>query len=215
MRVSTRKQDHDLQLDELRQVARQRGWEVTEYVDTGTGKGGAKLAERERLMEDARAGKLDVVAVWRFDRFARSTRDLLNALESFKAWGVQFVSLREGIDTSTPTGQLVFTVIAALAEFERNLIRERVKAGIDTARRKGKKLGRPRAFVAVAKARTLLAEGYSYRKCAKKLGVDVRTMKRALQRSDNEAGQNPPRNGDAETLENSQLEDCENAGGKS
>ncbi len=182
-RVSTSDQSTALQLDELRQLAAQRGWLVTEYCDTGSGRQGASLPERDRLMADARAGRLQVVLVWRFDRFARSTRDLVDALESLRTWGVEFISLREGIDTSTPTGKLVFTIIAALAEFERCLIVERVKAGLEAARRRGVRAGRPRAVVPVARARELIANGMSLRACAQRLGVDPHTLRRSLRRN--------------------------------
>jgi DNA invertase Pin-like site-specific DNA recombinase len=194
-RTSTGHQNHDLQLDELRQVAASRGMHVVEYVDQGSGKSGAKLPERERLMDDARCGRISLVMVWRFDRFARSTSDLLNALGSFDAWGVDFVSLREGVDTTTPTGRLVFTIIGAIAEFERSLIRERVMAGIETARRKGVQLGRPRTSVSVDRAIAMLQEGMSVRTVARKMGVSPRTLRRRL----HALGQKPPQIRDSET----------------
>lgn len=178
-RVSTGHQEHALQLDALRQAADQRGWSATEYVDQASG-AGVKLPERERMMADARVGKIDVVATWRFDRFARSSRDLLDALDSFHSWNVEFISLQEGIDTSTPTGRVMFTIIGAMAEFERNLIRERVSAGLQAAKRRGKPLGRPRVAVDVRRARRLLGEGMSWRRVAKALGVDQSTLRRAV-----------------------------------
>ena len=207
-RTSTSKQDHDLQLAELWQTAKQRGWIATEYIDTGSGKSGAKLPERRRMMDDARAGKLDVVVVWRFDRLGRSTRDLLDALENLKAWGVDFVSLREGIDTSTPTGKLMFTVIAALAEFERELIRERVRAGMQTARNKGTRIGRPRAVVNIRKAKELISQGYSQRKTAAQLGLSPRTLKRALSRHAERTRQKATSNLPSQTHENSEVDDA-------
>ena len=209
-RVSTGKQDHEMQLAELRQAALQRGYETHEYVDTGSGKRRARLPERERMMEDARLGKLDAVYVWRFDRFARSTRDLLDALENFDAWNVDFVSLRDGVDTSTSTGKLVFTIIAALAEFERNLIRERVQASVQTARNKGKKLGRPRRFVAMSKALELLETGISKRQVARRLGVPERTLRRALDRLRQKGAEKP----DEETLEKQGDEDSQSPAAK-
>jgi len=182
-RVSTSDQSTALQLDELHQLAAQRGWLVTEYCDTGSGRQGASLPERDRLMADARAGRLQVVLVWRFDRFARSTRDLVDALESLRTWGVDFISIREGIDTATPTGKLVFTIVAALAEFERELIRERVKAGLEAAKRRGVRVGRPRAVVPVARARDLIGAGLSLRAAARKLGLCPRTLRRSLGRN--------------------------------
>jgi len=178
LRVSTAGQDHQLQRDALLRVSEQRGWETTEYVDTASGSG-VKLVERGRMMADAQAGKLDVVACWRFDRFARSTRDLLDALDSFRQWNVEFISLQEGIDTSTPTGRMMFTVIGALAEFEKSLIKERVVAGLETARRRGRTLGRPKVAVDVARAARLRGEGRGWRTVARILGVAPATLRRA------------------------------------
>lgn len=179
LRVSTDEQDHALQLDELRQVAVQRGYAIVEYIDTGSGSG-KHLPQRDKLMADAQRGKLDLVLVWRLDRFARSTRDLLGALESFNEWGVQFVSLREGIDTSTPTGKLVFTVVAALAEFERELIRERVRAGMSAAKRRGVQIGRKPIGLDIEHARSLRKSGMSYRNAARVLGVSIGKLHSAL-----------------------------------
>lgn len=178
-RVSTAHQDHALQLDALRQLAEQRGWSVTEYIDQASCSG-KKLPQRDKMMADARTGKLDIVAVWRFDRFARSLKDLLDALDSFHQWNVEFISLQEGIDTSTSMGRMVFAIIGALAEFERNLIRERVVAGLETAKRRGKVLGRPRVALDVQRALRLREQGLSWRKVAKALGVDVTTLRRAV-----------------------------------
>jgi DNA invertase Pin-like site-specific DNA recombinase len=178
-RVSTGHQDHQLQRDALLRVAEQRGWETTEYVDTASGSG-VKLPERGRMMADAQAGKIDLVACWRFDRFARSTRDLLDALDSFRKWNVEFISLQEGIDTSTPTGRMMFTIIGALAEFEKALIRERVQAGVEAARRRGRVLGRPRRAVDVQRANRLRGEGRGWRSVARVLGVPASTLRRAV-----------------------------------
>ncbi len=178
-RVSTDSQDHALQLDALYQAAEQRGWAISEYIDQASGSG-VNLPERERMMADAHAGKIDVVATWRFDRFARSTRDLLDALDTFKALGVEFVSLQEGIDTSTPMGRMVFTMIGALAEFEKNLIRERVRAGIQAAKKRGKVLGRPKVAVDVERARRLRQEGRGWRTVARILNVKPTTLRRAV-----------------------------------
>jgi DNA invertase Pin-like site-specific DNA recombinase len=128
------------------------------------------------MMQDAHERRFDVVVVWRFDQFARSVSHLLRALETFNALGVQFVSLSEQVDTSTPTGKMVFTVLGAVAELERNLIVERVRAGLRHARAKGKRLGRPRKSVDVAEVRKLRAAGESWRKIARKLDVSVGTV---------------------------------------
>lgn len=183
MRVSTADQQHDLQIDDLRQVANQRGYTVREYLDTGSGSG-QHLPQRDQLMRDARSGKVDLVLVWRFDRFARSTRDLLDALENFRSWGIEFVSLREGIDTSTATGKLVFSVVAALGEFERELIRERVRAGLAAAKRRGVRLGRQPVALDLAKAKRLRAKGMTYRELARSLGVSIGKVHAALAASE-------------------------------
>ena len=144
-RVSTsnKGQDTGLQVDELRAVAAQRGWVVSAtYVDEGVSGTKDSRPALDRLMVDARKGKIDVVMVWRFDRFARSTTHLLAALETFKALGIDFVSLREQVDTATPMGMAMFTIIAALSRLERDVTVERVKAGVARARAQGRTLGR-------------------------------------------------------------------------
>jgi len=121
---------------------------------------------------------LDAVAVWRFDRFARSVSHLLHALETFKALGIEFVSLSEQVDTSTPTGKMVFTVLGAVAELERSLIVERVKAGLRNAKAKGKRLGRPPKDLDKEAIAVLRRKGLGWRAIAKQLGVGVGTLYR-------------------------------------
>ena len=183
-RVSTKDQDAQLQVEELRRLAQQRGWCVAdEYVDEGVSGSKASRPELDRLMADARAGRLDVVAVWRFDRFARSTQHLLQALEEFRALNVDFVSMRESIDTSTPMGKMVFTMIAAVAEMEREIIQERVRAGVARAQAEGKHCGRPRKHLDPEVARMLLAQGMSERQVAEKLGASRGLLRRRLAES--------------------------------
>jgi len=182
-RVSTRGngQDVGLQLDELRAVAHARGWEIAgEYVDEGVSGTVSERPELHRLMVDAEAGKLDTVLVWRFDRWARSTKHLLESLEVFRNLGVDFVSLREAIDTSTPTGKMIFTLMAAIAEFERDLIVERVQAGVDRAKANGIKLGRPKVEMDLRPAVAMLDGGASLKETAKALGVNRNTLRRRL-----------------------------------
>src|SRR2546427_2532387 len=163
-RVSTinGQQDPEMQLRELRAYCTRRGWEVAgEYVDRISGAKDKRPA-LDRLMADAHRREFDAVVVWRFDRFARSVSHLLRALETFRALGVEFVSLSEQVDTSTPMGKMVFTVLGAVSELERSIIVERVKAGLRNARAKGKRLGRPRKVVdatriTILRARALLA----------------------------------------------------------
>jgi len=184
-RVSTinHGQDVNMQTRELRQFAEARGWQITsEYIDAGVSGAKDSRPELNRLMADAHKRRFDVVCVWRFDRFARSVSHLLRALETFKALGIDFVSYSEQMDTSTPAGKMVFTVLGAVAELERSLIVERVRAGLRNARAKGKRLGRPRVSVDAARIATLRASGLSWPKIAAELGVSVGTVYEAAHR---------------------------------
>ena len=128
-----------MQTRELEQFAQARGWRLVDsYLDIGISGAKDKRPELDRLMADAHRRKFDVVVVWKFDRFARSVSHLLRALETFNALGIAFVSLSESMDTSTPAGKMVFTVLGAVAELERSLIAERVRAGLRNARAKGR-----------------------------------------------------------------------------
>jgi DNA invertase Pin-like site-specific DNA recombinase len=131
-------------------------------------------------MADAHKRRFEVVCVWRFARFARSVSHLLRALETFKALGIDFVSYSEQMDTSTPAGKMVFTVLGAVAELERSLIVERVRAGLRNARAKGKKLGRPRVSVDSAQVARVRAQGASWRSISKQLGVSIGTAHAAM-----------------------------------
>lgn len=131
--------------------------------------------------------QVDAVVMYRYDRFARSLRQLVNALEEFRSLGIDFVSLHEGVDTSTPNGRLVFGIFATIAEFERELIRDRVRSGLASARTKGKRLGRPRTEADTAQIARLRDSGASWRAIADKLGISVRTARRAAL----ECGKNP------------------------
>jgi DNA invertase Pin-like site-specific DNA recombinase len=170
-----------VQLRELREHCHRRGWQlVGEYVDRFTGAKDSR-PELNRLMADAHRRRFDIIAVWKFDRFARSVSHLLRALETFQALGIEFVSLSENVDTSTPTGKMVFTVLGAVAELERSLIAERVRAGLRNAKAKGVRLGRPRVFVSESRVATLRGAGASWRAIAKELGVALGTVHRAVQ----------------------------------
>ena len=144
-RVSTtdKGQDPEMQLREMRDFTGHAGWEHMELVDLVSSRRDHRPA-LEKLWEMCRRRQVDVVVVYRFDRFARSSRQLFNALEEFRQLGIQFVSLHERIDTTTAQGMLMFSIFAAFAEFERNLIAERVRSGLANAQAKGKRLGRPR-----------------------------------------------------------------------
>src|SRR5208283_5188998 len=149
-RVSTldKGQDVDLQLRELREYCSRRGWEIAgEYVDRGVSGAKESRPQLNRLMADAKQRTFDCVVVWRLDRFGRSLKHLVNALADLESLGVTFVSLRDGFDLSTASGRLMFGVVAAMGQFERELIKERVRAGMANAKAKGTRLGRRSAVV--------------------------------------------------------------------
>jgi DNA invertase Pin-like site-specific DNA recombinase len=176
IRISTGDQNADLQRNELTEYAAFRKWEIVEiYSDTMSGAKDRRPA-LDKLMADARRGKFDVVAVWRFDRFARSTSHLLRALEEFQSLSIDFVSLQESIDTSTPTGKMVFTVLAAVGELERCTIRERVIAGQKAAKRRGVRFGRPLVEVNTDRVLQLRKQGLSWRAVAEATGVPKDTL---------------------------------------
>jgi len=181
-RVSTKDQNCSLQLNDLRAYCASRQLTVVrEYIDAGQSGAQDSRPELNAMMSDARKRKLDMVLVWRWDRFARSTRHLLLALEEFRALKVQFVSFQEDIDTGTPIGQVLFTLIAAMAELERNLIVERVCAGIRNARAQGKQLGRRRRQVDVRRITEMQSSGMSLRQIAVALGCGYGTIRERLQ----------------------------------
>jgi len=187
-RVSTNNgQDPTVQTRELEEYCARRGWKVAgQYIDMGISGAKEKRPELSRLMADAHRRKFDAVIVWKFDRFARSVSHLLRALETFKSLGIEFVSLSEQMDTSTPTGKMVFTVLGAVAELERSLIAERVKAGMRNARAKGKSIGRPPLTYLSLEARNAIAKAYRQRKgslrhLAAQYGTSVGTVKRCVE----------------------------------
>ena len=182
-RVSTlhHGQDPEVQSREIREYCQRRGWPlVAEYVDAGISGAKERRPQLDRLIADAHKRKFEVIVVWKFDRFARSVSHLLRALEEFRALGIEFVSLSEQIDTSTPTGKMIFTVLGAVAELERSLIAERVRAGLRNARANGKRLGRPTKQVNAAQVAALRAQGLTWRRIGKQLGVAPRTALLAL-----------------------------------
>ena len=134
----------------------------------------------DRLLADCRKRRVDAVVVYRYDRFARSLRQLVNALEEFRVLGIDFISLHEGVDTSTPNGRLVFGIFASIAEFERELIRDRVRSGIAAAKARGKRLGRPPTTVDASRVAALRAQGHSWRAISTAMGVGTATLRRAL-----------------------------------
>ena len=180
-RVSTKDQSCEMQLRDLRTYCAARGFDlVREYVDLGESGSKDSRPELNKLMDDARKRQFDAIVVWRFDRFARSTKHLLSALEEFRSLGIQFISYQENMDTSSPLGQALFTIVSAVAQLERDLIRERVSAGIRNARENGKKFGRPKSTVDRERILELKERGLSLRQIAEKLGVGYGTVRARL-----------------------------------
>jgi len=172
-RVSTidKNQNPQLQLKPLREYAKRRGFKATEFVDTASGRKSNREKYQEMLSAVQRR-EFDVVLVWRYDRFARSSHELLTQLEEFKALGVDFVSITEGTDTTTPQGKLFFTLISGFAEFESELISQRVRAGMEEARAKGKHLGRTGLdSKLIAEVRKLRKQKMSFGEIAKQLRI--------------------------------------------
>jgi DNA invertase Pin-like site-specific DNA recombinase len=170
----------------LKEYCQRRGWQIFDcYVDNGFSGKKDSRPQLNRMMQDAHERRFDVVVVWRFDRFARSVSHLLRALETFNSLGVQFVSLSEQVDTSTPTGKMVFTVLGAVAELERSLIVERVRAGMRNARAKGKRIGRPPRTQLSIEMRHAIASSYakektSLRALAKRFGTSLASVQRCI-----------------------------------
>jgi DNA invertase Pin-like site-specific DNA recombinase len=180
-RVSTLNGQHpEMQLSELREYASRRGWEIAgEYLDEGVSGAKESRPALNRLMADAHRRRFEVVLCWKIDRFGRSLKHLVNALADLDSYAVAFVSLSDNLDLSTPSGRLMFQIIGAMAEFERALIQERVRAGLRNARAKGKRLGRPRVTVDVPRIAALRAQGLSWASIAATLGIGEGTVRRA------------------------------------
>jgi DNA invertase Pin-like site-specific DNA recombinase len=174
-------QSPEMQLAELREYAARRGWEIVgEYVDSGVSGSKESRPELNRLMSDVHLRRFDVVLCWKVDRFGRSLKHLVNALADLDSYGVAFVSLRDNLDLSTPSGRLMFQIIGAMAEFERSLIQERVKAGLRNAKLKGKTLGRPPLALDRDRIARLRTSGASIREISAQLEVSTATVHKAL-----------------------------------
>ncbi len=171
VRVSTVEQDTELQESELREYCDRRGWSYTVYKDKGQSGAKNERPALNSMLSDMRRRKFDVIVIWKLDRLARSLKQLLTVGEECRSLGVDLVSLRQNIDTTLPAGRLTFQILGAVAEFERELLRERVKAGMAQARRTGKHIGRPslRKFqpTEIQRMRELRTNGTSIRKLAK------------------------------------------------
>ncbi len=181
-RVSTVDQNCEVQLQDLRRFAGQRFAQYREYIDVGVSGAQRHRPQLDALKRDARKRLFDVALVWKFDRFARSLKHLIESLDEFSSLGIDFISYTEGVDTTTPTGQLLFHIVGAVAQFERDLIAERVRAGMAHARAMGKRIGRPRAKVDLEAVRNLRTQGKSLRAIAMTLDIPVSRVRRALVR---------------------------------
>jgi DNA invertase Pin-like site-specific DNA recombinase len=182
-RVSTTGQTAENQLLALRSFATARGWTITEYVDQGQSGAKERRPALDALLAAVRARRVDLVACVKLDRLARSVHHLVALVREFEVLGVDLVVLDQAIDTTTPAGRLLFHVLAAISEFERDLIRDRVLAGLRRAKSQGVRLGRPRVLVDRARAERLLAAGQSLRTVARALGIGLATLARAVPKS--------------------------------
>lgn len=183
-RVSTDKQKVDMQLNELRQFVARSGWTIyKKYIDQSFTGANTNRPTFSAMLEAARKRKFHVLVVWRIDRLSRSLKDLINTLDEVGSYGIDFISYDNNLDTPTPAGKLVFQIVGTVAEFEKDIIRERVVAGLDSARRKGTRLGRPPVPDDLYKrAVNLRSQGLSFRKVGQALGIDEGTIRKRLKR---------------------------------
>lgn len=184
-RVSTNDQSVEMQSSDLKRYCDQRGFEIfKEYCDQGVSGVKDKRHGLDELMADARKRKFDVVLVWRFDRFARSTKHLITALEEFRHLGIDFISYQENVDTSSALGKTIFVIIAAIGELERGIILERVKAGLRRAKESGVILGRPRKMdLDIEELQRMRGKGMSLRQIAREMKACAATVYKCLQKS--------------------------------
>jgi DNA invertase Pin-like site-specific DNA recombinase len=175
-RVSTSDQEVANQLLELRGYAAARGWTTREYIDEGISGAKDRRPALDAMLADARRRRFDCVVVWSLDRLGRSLKHLVVVLDDLQALGVSFVSVKEGLDWTTPSGRLQAQLLAMIAEFERSRLQERVRAGLDRARAQGRRLGRPP--VAIDPEALQAVSGLTVRDAAARLGVSTATLKR-------------------------------------
>ncbi len=181
VRVSTKDQSVDMQLNDLERYTKERGFEVFKiYKDNGVSGTKETRPALSELMNDAKKRKFDTVLVWRFDRFARSTKHLVTALHEFRNLGIDFVSYQENIDTSSPLGEAIFTIISAMSKLERDIIAERVKGGLRKAKANGKRLGRPTGNIDITKVIEYKEQGMSIREIAKEMEIHRSKVERTL-----------------------------------
>ena len=184
VRVSTKDQSVGMQLNDLERYSKERGLNIFKvYEDNGVSGTKETRPALGQLMDDARKRKFDIVLVWRFDRFARSTKHLVNALYEFRNLGIDFISYQENIDTSSPLGEAIFTIISAMSKLERDIIAERVKGGLRKARANGKRLGRPKNEVDTDKVIEYRKQNKSIRQIAAELNLSKGAVQRALEMS--------------------------------
>jgi DNA invertase Pin-like site-specific DNA recombinase len=181
-RVSTvTNQSTDMQVRDLRQLADRRSFEVVhEYLDEGFSGAKSSRPALDRMLADAKRGKFRILLVWKLDRLGRSLAHLVRLLEDLRAWNVELVSFSEGLDFTTTTGKLLYQMLSAFSEFERDCISERVRSGLRNARAKGKRLGRPRVFADASRIATLRAQGRSWREIVSETGISKGSAQRAL-----------------------------------
>lgn len=184
-RVSTsdKGQNPEVQLSELRAHCEKRGWQTTEFVDVGISGSKESRPQLDAMLTECRRRKYDAVIVYRYDRFARSLKQLVNALTEFNELGIAFVSIHEAVDTTTSVGKLIFGIFASIAEFERDLIRERVKSGLNHAKAKGKQLGRKRIEIpasVIEQAKSYRKHGMPWSVISDELHIPVTSIRRAL-----------------------------------
>jgi DNA invertase Pin-like site-specific DNA recombinase len=181
-RVSTRHgQDTETQLQPLRKYTADRGFIIVkEYVDVGFSGAKNRRPALDAMMADVRARRVDIVLVWRFDRFARSVKHLVDALEEFRHLGISFISMTEQLDTASPLGAAMFAIIGALAALERDILIERVRAGLDRARSQGVRLGRPTCGVTPERALSVYTQTGSMRVAASALHISTATLQRLV-----------------------------------
>jgi len=182
-RVSTEDQNYEMQLVEVRQYAERMGWEVVEYTEKMSAV--KKRPVLDRLMDDARLKKIDIVLVWKLDRFGRSLSNLIQNILLLDGYGVRFIAVTQGIDSDSknPTSRLMIHILGAVAEFERSIIVDRVKSGMAEAKRKGKHCGRPVKIWRRDHALDLKEQGLSTRAIALKLGIPETSVRRVLKRA--------------------------------
>ncbi len=181
-RVSTKDQSVDMQLNDLDRYSKERGFKIFKtYKDNGFSGSQESRPALSELMNDAKKRKFDIVLVWRFDRFARSTKYLVTALYEFRNLGIDFISYQENIDTSSPLGEAIFTIISAMSKLERDIIAERVKGGLRKAKTNGKRLGRPKSEVDTEKVIEYRKQNKSIRQIAKELNLSKGAVQRTLE----------------------------------